>query len=138
MTRLEHVNLSVKDMTSTLAFYQAAFPHWQVRTRGQVNWYGTDRNWLHFGDDYNYLAFSDSGTGENRALTSAQVGLAHFAFDVCNLDNLIKRMAKAGYQFSSHGGDNPFRKNIYYIDPNGFEVEFVEYLSDKPDERNSS
>ncbi len=137
MNRLEHVNLSVADMTATLAFYQAAFPHWQIRSKGQVNWYGTERNWLHFGDEYNYLALCDSGTGDNRDLTSTQLGLAHFAFEVSNLDALTDRMTEAGYQVSSPGSDNPFRQNIYYLDPNGFEVEFVEYLSDIPDERNS-
>ena len=34
------------------------------------------------------------------------------------------------------GAIEPFRKNVYYVDPNGFEVEFVEYLSDDPEERN--
>ena len=137
MIRLEHLNLSVADMSTTLDFYQAAFPHWRVRSQGEVDWYGTQRNWLHFGDEYNYLAFSDNGNGQNRDLQTAQLGLAHFAFEVTNLDSMVSRMVDAGYRVSSPGGDNPFRKNVYFLDPNGFEVEFVEYLSDNPDERNS-
>jgi hypothetical protein len=32
--------------------------------------------------------------------------------------------------------EEAFRKNVYFVDPSGFEVEFVEYLSDLPEERN--
>lgn len=137
MIRLEQINLSVADMANTLDFYQAAFPQWQVRAKGKSNWYGIERNWLHFGDDYNYLTFNDAGNGNNRDLKSVQLGLAHFAFEVSNLNRLIDRMSAAGYQASSLGADNSFRNNIYFIDPNGFEVEFVEYLSDIPVERNN-
>ncbi len=36
-----------------------------------------------------------------------------------------------------NGKNNQQLENAYFIDPNGFEVEFVEYLSDLPCERNS-
>ena len=75
MLHLEHINLFVRDMEETLKFYGAAFPHWRVRASGNAEWYGTARNWLHFGDDYQYLAFNDNGEGENRDLQSMNVGL---------------------------------------------------------------
>lgn len=136
MIRLEHINMVVKDMNSTLAFYQAAFPHWRVRTEGEGDWYGTPRHWLHFGDDYNYLTFNDNGLGNARDLTSNQLGLAHVGFEIISLSDLKTRMANAGYKPSNQGAQHPFRRNAYYIDPNGFEVEFVEYLSDIPTQRN--
>ena len=37
---LEHVNLVVKSIDRSLAFYRAAFPHWWVRTEGKGEWYG--------------------------------------------------------------------------------------------------
>ena len=43
----------------------------------------------------------------------------------------------AGYEIDKHGPENPYRKNVYFIDPAGFEVEFVEYFSDIPSERNN-
>jgi hypothetical protein len=109
-----------------------------VRERQAGEWYGKPRTWVHFGDDYQYLVFSDNGEGKNRDLSGHQVGLAHFAFVTNNLDALVERMRKAGYEPDKSGADEPFRKNIYYIDPAGFEVEFVEYLSDLPAERNLS
>jgi len=136
MIQLEHINLIVKDMDETLTFYQAAFPHWWVRGNGFDEWYGNPRQWLHFGDDYQYLAFSDNGQGENRDLKTLNLGLAHFAFVVGDLDALVTRLADAGFNIDKQGAENPYRRNFYYIDPNGFEIEFVEYLTDLPKERN--
>ena len=138
MLHLEHVNLVVNDLPAALAFYQTAFPHWQVRASGDGEWYGKPRRWLHFGDDFQYLAFNDHGEGENRDLEGHQVGLAHFAFVTDSIDALIRRMTDAGYAIASDGVKEPWRRNVYFIDPAGFEVEFVQYLSDVPQERNLS
>ncbi|MCI5106989.1 MAG: VOC family protein [Pseudomonadales bacterium] len=136
MVYLEHVNIVVREMQSALDFYSTAFPHWKVRSQGSGDWYGSPRNWLHFGDDTQYLAMSDNGQGENRDLKSLNLGLAHFAFVVENVEALIKRMLDAGYEIAIPLNEEPFRKNVYFVDPSGFEVEFVEYLSDLPEERN--
>ncbi|NVJ67868.1 MAG: VOC family protein [Gammaproteobacteria bacterium] len=137
MIQLEHINLVVSDIDSMLHFYGAAFPHWKVRSRGDGDWYGKPRHWLHFGDEYNYIALSDNGEGDNRNLEGHQVGLAHFAFVTNDLDAMIKRLTDAGYPIHKPGTDSHYRKNIYFLDPQGFEVEFVQYLSDIPSERNS-
>ncbi|KGJ92192.1 VOC family protein [Thalassotalea sp. ND16A] len=136
MLHLEHLNLVVKDIPDTLKFYQAAFPHWQVRGGGEAEWYGKLRNWLHFGDDFQYLTFNDNGTGENRDLTGHQIGLSHFAFVTNSIEAVIARLAKAGFAIDKDGAVSPYRNNVYFIDPSGYEVEFVEYLSDVPEQRN--
>lgn len=134
--RLEHVNMVVSDMDETLRFYQAAFPHWQIRTQGQGDWYGVPRQWLHFGDDYNYLTFNDNGKNRPRDLKTNDLGIAHLGFEIKNLQALTNRMADNGFSVSHTGAKHPHRRNVYYIDPNGVEVEFVEYLSDIPAQRN--
>lgn len=138
MLQLEHLNLVVTDIPTTLAFYQAAFPHWWVRDSGDSVWSGKPRKWLHFGDDYQYLTFNDNGDGDNRDLAGHQPGLAHFAFVTDNLDAIVERLRAAGFEPAKDGADEPYRKNIYYVDPAGFEVEFVEYRSDLPAQRNLS
>lgn len=138
MLQLEHINLVVNDIPETLAFYRAAFPHWRVREQGEGDWYGKPRKWLHFGDDYQYLTFNDNGDGEARDLTGHQPGLAHFAFVTNNIDAVIDRLAAAGFGIDKDGAEEPHRRNVYFIDPNGIEVEFVQYLSDLPAERNLS
>lgn len=138
MIHLEHLNLVVSDIPGTLAFYRAAFPHWRIRDEGESVWYGKARKWLHFGDDYQYLVFNDNGEGANRDLSGHQRGLAHFAFVTGNLDALTERLAAAGFTADKGGAQEPYRRNVYYIDPAGFEVEFVQYLSDLPEQRNFS
>ena len=135
---LEHVNLVVDDIPAMLAFYQTAFPHWKIPDSGKGDWNGKPRTWLHFGDDFHYIVFSDNGEGENRNLDGHQIGLAHFAYVTNNIDAVINRLTSAGYAIAKPGAEEPFRKNVYFIDPQGFEVEFVEYLSDLPAERNLS
>ncbi len=133
---IEHVNLVVFNIEKTVEFYQAAFPQWSIRGSGDQVWYGKPRKWVHFGDDKYYLTFNDSGVGESRDLTSHQPGLAHFAFVVVDLESLEKRLFNAGYKRAKDGSDEPYRRNAYYLDPNGVEVEFVEYMSDLPEQRN--
>ena len=66
------------------------------------------------------------------------MGLAHFAFVTNNLTAMKNRLAAAGFAVSKDGAEHPHRANLYFLDPNGFEVEFVEYYSDIPKQRNSS
>jgi catechol 2,3-dioxygenase-like lactoylglutathione lyase family enzyme len=136
MLYLEHLNLVVSDIPAALTFYQAAFPHWRVRDSGASEWSGKARQWLHFGDDYQYLTFNDNGDGDNRDLAGHTPGMAHFAFVTGNLDAVVKRLADAGFPIAKDGADEPYRRNVYFVDPAGFEVEFVEYLSDLPEQRN--
>lgn len=136
MIYLEHLNLVVKNIPKALAFYQAAFPHWYIRSKGQGKWYGKPRDWLHFGDDHQFITFNSNGESQNRDLSGHQVGLSHFAFVTSNIESVIQRLAKAGFAVDKAGTEEPFRKNVYFMDPDGFEVEFVQYLSDDPKERN--
>ncbi len=138
MMQFEHLNLVVNDIQETLSFYQAAFPHWRVREQGEGDWNGKPRRWLHFGDDYHYLTFNDNGEGEARDLRGHQPGLAHMGFVTHNLDALVERLAAAGFEVDHQGAKEQHRRNVYFIDPSGIEVEFVEYASDLPAQRNLS
>ncbi|WP_019613847.1 VOC family protein [Psychromonas ossibalaenae] len=136
MIRLEHLNLVVKDIQISLAFYQAAFPEWIIRDGGESEWYGKPRNWVHFGDHNLYLTLNDNGEQESRKLTGHQVGIAHFAFEVGDIEGLTHRLQNAGFKPRIRGPEHPFRQNIYFIDPDGNEVEFVQYFSDLTAQRN--
>lgn len=136
MVRLEHVNLVVKDMTATLDFIQAAFPSWKVRGQGGGEWYGKPRRWLHVGTDENYISLNDCGEEENRDLAGHSVGLAHIGFVVDDTSSLAERLQAKGYKVSVVGADHPYRKTLYFVDPAGFQFEFIQYLSEKPEEKN--
>ena len=136
MIQLEHINLVVSNLDNSLTFYRAAFPQWTVRGGGENEWHGKARNWLHFGDDYNYLALADNGVEKNRELAGHQVGLAHFAFVTNDIKGVIKRLAAAGFTTAKDGQEDDYRENVYFLDPDGYEVEFVQYFTDVPSLRN--
>ncbi len=136
MIRFEHANLVVTDIAATLDFIQTALPHWRVRGQGRMEWHGKPRSWLHVGDDDYYVTLNDDGEGGNRDLTGHNSGLAHLGFVVDDLDGVIERLEAKGYQIDIEGADHPFRKNVYFLDPAGFQFEFVQYLSDDANQRN--
>lgn len=136
MTRIEHLNIVVKDLKPTLDFLLTAFPHWRVRGGGDSEWYGVPRKWVHVGDDETYLTINDSGQGEARDLKGYDRGLAHVGFTVANLDEVVGRLVDAGYELSHAGNHTDWRRNAYFIDGEGLEFEFTEYLSDLPERRN--
>lgn len=136
MIRLEHVNLVVKDIKASCDFIQTAFPDWEIRGQGQSEWYGTKRHWMHIGTQDNYITLNDGGQSPNRNLKSHDMGLAHIGFEVKELDAIAKRMQEKGYEIATIGADHPYRKTLYFIDPAGYEFEFIEYLSDAPELKN--
>ena len=134
--RLEHINLVVSDLNQSIEFYQAAFPDWKIRGQGDDEWYGKPRRWVHFGDEHSYIALNNNGDSAPRNLAGHQQGLAHFGFEVQDLDSLIQRLSEVGYEVHHFGASHPHRKNVYFHDPSGVEVEFVQYLSDLNEQRN--
>ncbi len=136
MAKLEHANLVVTDIEPTLTFLKAAFPAWRVRGGGDGHWYGTPRRWLHFGSDDSYITLNAPGDGEQRNLKGNTPGLAHLGFEVASVERMIDRLREAGYEPSHLGETHPHRRNVYYIDPEGLEFEFIEYMSDMPAEKN--
>jgi catechol 2,3-dioxygenase-like lactoylglutathione lyase family enzyme len=137
MIRFEHANLVVKDLDRTLDFLKAAFPDWDVRGSGNSPWYGKPRKWLHFGTDNEFITLNDNGEGENRNREGHTPGLAHLGFEVTDLDGVLARLIDAGFNPHIHTEDHPYRRNAYFMDPAGFEFEFVQYLSDVNAERNA-
>lgn len=136
MLYLEHLNLVVRDISQALAFYQAAFPDWRIRGEGRSTWRGKPRRWLHFGDDYLYLALSDHGESNIRDNSGFEVGLSHFAFVTDELEQVTQRLADAGFIGEKGDGAPGTRNNTYFIDADGYEIEFVEYLTKTIEKRN--
>ncbi|MDH5327941.1 MAG: VOC family protein [Gammaproteobacteria bacterium] len=136
MTRLEHVNLVSRDMNATLAFLQVAFPDWKIRGRGQNEWYGVKREWLHFGTDDFYITLNEGSQEDNRDLKGHSPGLAHIGIVVDDLNAVVERLESQGHEISMQGAEHPYRKNVYFEEASGFEFEFVQYLSESSEKRN--
>lgn len=130
-TRLEHANLTVRDIDATLRFLQTAFPDFAVR-HDVTDPDGT--RWVHFGNDETYIALTESTVEpEHRWVPYEGVpGVNHLAYEVDDIDGLRQRLAAAGYRESTVPNNHPYRKRIYFYDLDGNDWEFIQYLSDDP------
>lgn len=134
---LEHANITVEDIDGAIHFLTTAFPNFKVRGKGESITDGITRKWLHIGTDETYIALesvSSKDLGSRRPYRD--VGINHLGFVVNNVDLITAKLEKANYKQSIDVEPHPFRKRVYFYDKSGVEYEFIEYLSDNPDERN--
>jgi catechol 2,3-dioxygenase-like lactoylglutathione lyase family enzyme len=135
-TVLEHLNITVRDIARTTGFLLAALPDWRVRGGGRMDWFGTPIAWQHVGSDSVYLALQDGGEGDVMDWRSRRLGPKHVGLVVPSVDAVVARLAATGYPLDHWGTPSPGRRNVYIIDPDSVQFEFVEYLTDKVARRN--
>ena len=58
-------------------------------------------------------------------------------FVVSDVKEVGKRLREAGYESNYPFTEHQHRLRDYYLDADGNEYEFIQYLSEKPEERNS-
>ena len=133
--QLEHANLAVENIDEMIRFLTTAFPEFRVRHEA-VNTDGL--RWVHIGTDDTYLALNEGVAESEEGFTpySGKVGVNHLAYVVDDVDALRKRLREAGYRDSTVPNAHPHRKRAYFYDSEGNDWEFVEYLSDAPEQRN--
>ena len=129
---LEHANITVNDLQEGIKFFQTAFPHFKIRGHGSER-----REWVHLGDDDTYVALNQA------KLSSLQpdkdfdkIGINHLAFVVPNVEEIANNLLANGYKRDYPKAIEQFRIRDYFADADGNQFEFVQYLSDKPEERN--
>jgi catechol 2,3-dioxygenase-like lactoylglutathione lyase family enzyme len=120
---LEHVNMTVTDLDRSIGFYGKALGL-------RVRWRGTNAEGApaaHVGDERNYLALFESGAKGSRGEPDyGQTGLNHFGWVVEDLDSAKARLAELGIQ-PHHEADYEPGRRAYFFDPDGIEIELVEY-----------
>ena len=134
-TKLEHANLCVVDIDGMIKFLQAALSDFIIR-HDETDSDG-DR-WVHIGNDTTYIALNNSTQKDSSDLTpySGKPGVNHLGYMVDNAEQVRSRLLAADYIESTVENNHPFRKRLYFYDPEGRDWEFVEYLSEKLEERN--
>ena len=133
--KLEHANLCVRDIDEMVRFLQAAFPEFKIRHDETDN---DGNRWVHIGTDDTYLALNQA-TKEPEVTWSPYEGLPgvnHLAYEVNDADAVRKRLKSAGYTDNTVENKHPYRKRVYFYDPEGNDWEFVQYLSTDPKLRN--
>ena len=135
--RFEHINLACKEIDASQQFYQTLFPDWYVRAQGKDE---NGRLWRHFGNDRVYVALNDAtgsdlpkGGGEaNRQQYPYEgIGINHVGFVIDGGEQLKDTLKTNGIEYYTL--ESPETKHrIYVSDPDGNEIEFVEYTKDYP------
>jgi catechol 2,3-dioxygenase-like lactoylglutathione lyase family enzyme len=133
MVRLEHANLRVADIDATIAFLRTAFPEFSVR-RDTTEADGS--RWVHVGINETYIALNVTHEDPEMRRKSKGPSLNHLAYEVDDVDALRLRLHAAGYKENTFiSNTHPFRRRVYFYDPDGGEWEFIQYLSDDPAKR---
>ena len=134
-TQLEHANLCVLDIDGMINFLQTALPDFIIRHDETDN--DGDR-WVHIGNEETYIALNNSTQKDSSdwAPYSGKPGVNHLGYMVDSVEQVRSRLQAGGYIESTVENNHLFRKRLYFYDPEGRDWEFVEYLSDKAEERN--
>jgi len=129
--RLEHANLNVRNIEATIRFLQTAFPEFRIRYDSAAASPDEER-WVHIGLDENYLALNEASVepSERWQPYEGSPGVNHLGYEVDAADALRQRMLAAGYEESTPPIEHPYRKRVYFYDPDGNDWEFVEYLTE--------
>lgn len=130
--RLEHANLTVRDLDGIVRFLQTAFPEFRVRRDSSGP---TGRRWMHVGTDDTYLALNEPAEEDDAAAGAPGGRLHHLAYEVDNVAALRERLLGRGFRESGRASAHPHRHRVYFHDPDGNEWEFVEYLTPDPAKR---
>lgn len=120
--RLEHVNLTVADLDRSIAFY-CDLLDLHVRWKGPID---DTRLGAHVGDDDFYLALFEATKPRTIDRDYMRPGVNHFGFVVDDLEATRARLTELGGSVHLEADYDPGRR-IYFLDPDGNEVELVEY-----------
>jgi catechol 2,3-dioxygenase-like lactoylglutathione lyase family enzyme len=123
---LEHVNLSVSNLDRSLRFYRDLFG-FDVRWRGSTV---EGAPAAHLGDARHYLALFEAREAGKANRDYDRVGINHFGFVVDDLSTMKRRLHGLGVVPHFEADYEPGRR-LYFFDPDGVEVELVEYDEDE-------
>ena len=130
---LEHANITVNDLQEAIKFFQTAFPHFKIRGRGNDM-----REWVHLGDDDTYIAINQAKQSDLKIDKNYdKIGINHLGFVVPDVEEIANKLLSNGYKRDFPKEVEQFRIRDYFADADGNQFEFIQYLSDTPEEKNS-
>ncbi len=121
--RFEHVNQICQDLEGTRQFYQTLFPNWQVRAEGEEDGW----HWMHFGGRQFYLSLNQPPESDEIQKSTGHIN--HIGFVIDDSEAMKTLLDEKGIQYYTY--KSPETKcRIYVSDPDGTELELVEYEKD--------
>ena len=126
--KLEHINLTVANLERSIAFYCEVFGA-RVRWRGEILNTREMRPAAHVGSDDFYISLFEAeapATRDSIRDSYAPPGVNHFGVVVKDLDGHVGRIEALGHDVRRAPDYAPGRR-CYFEDPDGIEVEMLEY-----------
>ncbi len=123
--RLEHVNMTVRDLEESIAFYKELL-------HGEVSWRGKAVNMTktvaaaHVRIDDAYISMFEREGGERAIYDYAPPGINHIGFVINDLDATRATLVALGVTIEKEADYEPGVR-LYIFDPNGIELELVSY-----------
>lgn len=129
---LEHANITVNNLESSVIFFKTAFPDFEIRGGGESN----GRKWIHLGNEITYIALNESVEQQMTTKDYSNYGINHLGFVVEDVEIIAEQLLAAGFKRDYPKQIEKYRIRDYFADADGNEYEFVQYLSDEISERN--
>ena len=120
---IEHVNITVSDLQKSIDFYSDLFG-FQLRWRSPPD--DIEQPAAHVGDERSYIAMFEAPRSGRADADYDRVGLNHFGLVVEDLARYRTRLGELGVEPHLERDYEPGRR-LYFYDPDGIEVELVEY-----------
>lgn len=120
--RIEHANITVNNVKASTDFYLRLMG-------GKVRWEGTNSNGrraVHIGDDRTYLSLFEAAETSPAPVGYGTTGFNHLGFEVDDLASYREILTNMGVEIKGEEDYEPGRR-LYFYDPDGIEIELVEY-----------
>ncbi|OLP18166.1 bleomycin resistance protein [Leptolyngbya sp. 'hensonii'] len=125
--RFEHLNLAVEDLDTSRNFYQKLFPDWYVRAEGE----NEGKRWMHLGNHQFYVALTETPQAIRTHRPYDSIGINHVGFVIQDGDQMKAFLEANGIEYYTYTSPET-KHRIYIDDPDGNEIELVEYQEHYP------
>ena len=123
--RLEHNNITVRNVDRSLAFYEQALGL-QLRWQGQIAGDHGPLKAAHIGTEDCYLSLFQAEKEGDVPRDYRAPGINHLAFVVDSLESYRDWLTQLGVPIHLEADYEPGER-IYFFDPDGVEIELVSY-----------
>lgn len=123
--RLEHANITVSNIEQSYDFYHAVFG-FERRWEGMASGEEGPVRAMHVGNDHTYISLFEAEIDVKPELNYGKTGFNHLGFEVKGLETYRKRLEALEVEIHLVADYEP-GKRLYFMDPNGVEIELVEY-----------
>lgn len=111
---LDHVNMTVKDLAESVAFYGELFGFTEKKDQSE------DRSKIIGNDSIKLCMYEDPAL-------EIGAGLNHFGFHVENFEDIVEKCESMGIPMPYGVVNWEKSRSVYIVDPNGYEVELSEF-----------